>query len=288
MKYRFTFIVGFALVGCMLISGCTKEKAEAIMVVSGQFRDEASIALHQIRTLITMSLEMPANDPSKIVQDLEEIKSFSDTQLTFLIDESKPDNSGNLAINKELALIEKQYDTFASMFSSLSKGFLLSVGSVQKSQEYAIKLTMQMINLANELQNGKIRVRCNAKRIVLVEEINSDKSIKDSTMRKQRLFADVRVINELGQQEENLKNQAMLQCFKVVEIGKQVAELIRNYDKLSINEILAMGQQSLNFGSQLTGQPLDLIRMSDKYKSIETSIRNDSYWSQLLNKPVTP
>jgi hypothetical protein len=288
MKYRLTFLVGFALVGCVLISGCTKDKAEAIMAVSGQFRDEASIALHQIRTLITMSLEMPANDPSKMVEDLEELKTFSDKELTFLINESKPDTSGSNAINGELASIEKQYDTFASMFSSLSKGFLFSVRSVQKAQEYAIRLTIQMINLANELQTGKIRVRCNAKRIILVEQVNLDKAIKDSTIRKERLLADVRLINELGQQEESLKKQALLQCFKVAEIGRQVAELIRNYDKLSIHEILAMGQQALSLGSQLTGQPLDLVRMLDKYKSIETSIRNDSYWSQILSKPVTP
>lgn len=279
-------VLGTVLLICILFIGCTKEKAEAVKLFSEQFRDEATKSLNQIKSIVYMNIEMPPIGIEKIAQDLNDDTNLTIQSISFLIEESKPDTSKIETINKELDGLEKIYNEFASIFESLPQGHMLAASAVKKAQKFSIELTLNMINFAEELHSGKIRVTNNTKRILLLEQINQDKAIKDTLFRKEKLLTDAKLIKELGQQEIDIKNQAIIQCLKAAAVGKQCSNTIRDYSKLNMDEILSLTRQTLEFGTQISSQNSDVVSLLNKFKAIETSIRNDEYWKQIINTTI--
>jgi hypothetical protein len=283
MKNRIKVIVGVTLcASVLLLQGCTKEKAEAIKVAAKNFRTEASTAFNQIREILKQNVAMPPKDNEALVKDLNQT-NFNYGMLQMLLSEDQIGSSETVQIDKKIDDIEKYYDAFAQMFGSLPQGSFFAANSVEQAERHAVNLTVQMINMAKLIQQGKIPVHLNAKRILLVEQITRDNAVADEKLKQDLLKTDAQQITALATEEAQIRNQAIAQCLKAAEMGRLVAKLIRNYKTLSVGDILALTQQSLGFAAEISNQNADVVSLLKRYNAVEETIQADPYWNKLLD-----
>lgn len=268
----------------IFISGCTKEKAEAVKAISERFRMEALSALNQINSIIVQNTQMPAVETDAIANDLDKIPDslVTDNMLNIIIAEINPQVRIRDSMDILISAMERHYAEFSAIFASLERGYLLAASSVKKAERHAISLTVHMINFAGLLEQYKIGVRANAKRVLLLEQIKLDKSITDSAARKQRMKMSARQIEALASQEANTRAAAIRQCLIAAEIGRRVSDCIHYYDSLSLTDVLTISNQALAFTVEITDRNPHIISLLQKFQDIEKQIRQDKYWSQLL------
>jgi hypothetical protein len=278
----------FMVLTLFLLYGCTEEKAKAIKVSASSFNNEAQIALDQVEEILIGNMAMPPIEVEKIVQDLEDTKDdFSVKIFSEFFTERNIGKNQEAKIENAISEIRNQYVLFASVFRSLDKGKMLAADSVKLAEKHCINLSLQLIALADLIDQGQIEVRLNSERILLYEKITNDQRISDSTIRKNQLTISAKSIVQLQARENQVKQEAMLQLFKAAEIGKSTAELIRNYKKLSINEVLTLVEENLTLAAALSEQNPNVTSLLTRYKEVENTIRNDPYWSPLLEKRIS-
>jgi len=273
------------LIFIALLAGCNKEKAEAVKLAAEKLRVEAISAIEKINGLFTQSITMPAahtDEIDRIVRDIEK-ENINAEKLSFLMNEAETGRGTAEKVNDEFEKIKQGYYQFEGMFRSLPKGSYFAGKGVKKAEKHAIQLTVQMLNFAEYLQ--KYPVQFTGKRTSLIERINEAKKLQDQNLRKERLSIIGREILQLKGEEQKAKQEAILQCLKAAETGKLVAELIRNYNSLSIEELLGSIRNTLNFIAEISSNQ-DVVSLLERYKSVETAIKNDPYWNAILSGKV--
>lgn len=273
------------LIFIALLAGCNKEKAEAVKLAAEKLRVEAISAIEKINGLFTQSITMPAahtDEIDRIVRDIEK-ENINAEKLSFLMNEAETGRGTAEKVNDEFEKIKQGYYQFEGMFRSLPKGSYFAGKAAKKAEKHAIQLTVQMLNFAEYLQ--KYPVQFTGKRTLLIERINEAKKLQDQNLRKERLSIISREILQLKGEEQKAKQEAILQCLKAAETGKLVAELIRNYNSLSIEELLGSIRNTLNFIAEISSNQ-DVVSLLERYKSVETAIKNDPYWNAILSGKV--
>lgn len=284
-QYGIVKLLGLFVVA-ILLAGCNREKAEAIKMSAEKFRIEATAAIEKINNLFVQSISMPyeeSNEVMRIIRDLESEVNIDAEKLSFIISEAKVGQKTVEKVNQEFEKIKKGYYQFEAMFQSFPKGSLLSMKAVKKAEKHAIQLTVQMINFASFLK--EYPVQFTGRRTLILERINEAKKIQDQNLRKERLSMAAREIVQLREEENVARNEAILQCLKAAETGKLVAELIRDYDSLSVEELLGSIRSTLSFIAEISSNR-DVVSLLERYKSVETSIKEDPYWNTLLSEKV--
>lgn len=277
-----TLIILFIAV-LIFIGGCTSEKAEAIKVAAEQFRVEAVSALDQIENLYKQSVSMPAGNSEekikKIAELLEGPNEITPVLLNELLSEGSIGLGASNIIGKEFEGLSARYSVFEGMFRSLPAGSFFSKDAVKKAEKHAINLTLEFIRFADKLKSRPVQFT--GRRVLILEKVAKGKMIQDENLRKLNLRISAQDILELETDEKKAKEGAILQCLKAAEAGKLVAGFIRDYEKLSVGDVLALTKDSLGFISEISDGNLDSLM--NEYKSIETTITNDPYWSKVLD-----
>ena len=286
MKRKIQFLYLFLLIFILsLTTGCNREKAEAIKLAAEKLRVEAISAIEKINGLFAQSITMPAaqtDEIDRIVRDIEK-EDINAEKLSFLMNEAETGRGTTEKVNDEFEKIKQGYYQFEGMFRSLPKGSYFAGKAVKKAEKHAIKLTVQMLNFAEYLQ--EYPVQFTGKRTLLIEKINEAKKLQDRNLRKERLSIISKEILQLKGEEQKAKQEAILQCLKAAETGKLVAELIRNYNSLNIEELLGSIRNTLNFIAEISSSQ-DVVSLLERYKSVETTIKNDPYWNAILSEKV--
>jgi len=269
----------------LFLQGCTKDKAEAIKVAAESLRAEATAALNQIRALLKANTAMPPRDNGELAEDLQQ-RDFTYEMLQTLLSEDQMGEAQAVQIDAKLDGIEQQYATFARMFDSLPQGHFFARNAVERAERHAVNLTVQMINMAKLIEERKIPVQLNARRILLVEQVKQHNSITDGNLKQTHLRHAAQQITALAIEETQLREQAIGQCLKAAEAGRLVMNLIRDYKTLSVAEILAQTQQSLGFVAEISGQNLDVVSLLNRFQAVERTIKADPHWSKLLDEEI--
>ena len=288
--YRFKtvrFMLLFIFI-MMILPGCNKEKAEAIKVAAMQFRIEAIDALNKVRYLFEQSVSLPPENQyqqtNRIAVDLDQAENIGSAELSFLITENKVNESSLQQISNEFKTLESQYYQFESMFQSLPEGSFFAKNAVKKSEKFAIQLTVQFINIAKFLQTYDPQFT--GRRVLLLEKISKYKSIADDSLRHSYLRIAAQEIIELRNEENLAREEAITQCFRAVEAGKLISDLIRNYSKMSVQDLLTTTRNTLDYISNISPEWKDISTIKNRLDSTENTIQNDPYWKNLLNLEI--
>lgn len=285
---RILFLIFLISLSLIILAGCNKEKAEAIKVAASQFRMEAVSALEQIKYLFEQSVSLPLENQNdrieKIALDLDNSDQIGAAELSFLITEDNVAQPALNQITREFKALETQYYQFESMFRSLPEGSFFAKDAVKKSEKHAINLTMQFINFGKFLQNYDVQFT--ARRTVILDRILKYKSIADDSLRKTYLRLAAREIIDLRTDENTAKKEAITKCLKAVEAGKLVAELIRDYDRMSVKDVLVTTKNVLDYISKITSNHEDVVSLRNRFDSIEKAIQQDPYWQILLDVEI--
>jgi hypothetical protein len=287
-KLRSVWLLTIVL-SLLLTFSCTKEKAEAIKVAAERFRMEAVLAIQKINALFLQSVSIPVEsneaEIKKIATELDMEQAFDANKLSTLIHEKDFSKSPQGKINQEFESIAKRYYQFEAMFRSLPQGSLLAKDAGKRAERHAINLTIDLIHYAEFLKDYPVQFT--GRRTLIVEKISEVKQIQNPEGRKGFLTMVAGDILQLRNDEESAKREAIVQCLKAAESGKLISDLIRNYSSMSIDDILASLRGTLGFFTEITGGDQGLVSLLNRYKSIESTIREDPYWSEMLEVKLT-
>lgn len=241
--------------------------------------------MNEVREVLKSAIAMPPLETGRLVEDLTST-NFTAELLQALLTENKIGGAAAAQIDQKVDELANYYAAFAQMFDSLPRGHFFAKDVVAAAERHAVNLTVQMINLARLLQDGKIAVRLNAKRILLVEQIHQHNNIAEAAIKREHLTNAAQQVTALAAEEAQLREQVMVQCLKAAEAGRLVAGLMRNYRQLSLGEILTQTQQSLGFVAAISGQNPDVVALLDRFNAVKDTIKNDPYWQPLLDQKL--
>jgi hypothetical protein len=287
-RFKSISYISVIILVMFIIPGCNKEKAEAIKVAAVQFRIEAINALDKVRFLFEQSVSIPAENQyqqtDRIALDLNTSENIGPAELSFLITETNVNEPALQQISEEFKTLESQYYQFESMFQSLPEGSFFAKSAVKKSEKFAIQLTMQFINIAKFLQNYDPQFTGN--RVILLEKINKYKKISDDSLRYSYLRTAAQELIQLRNEENTARDEAVSQCYRAVEAGKLISDLIRDYSKMSVQDLLITTRNTLDYISSITPEWKDVSTIKNRLDSVEKTIQNDPYWKTLLNLKI--
>ena len=124
-----------------------------------------------------------------------------------------------------------------------------------------------------------------SERVMIIERSNEATLEKNDEFKKKLRENIARDIIALGIRETKLKEEAIRQCLLAAERGTVVAKLIKDYDKLNVEDILNIVKSSLNYGIDITGNK-NINDLLKKFEGVETEIRNDPYWKVLIDQQI--
>ena len=276
---------------CLLLlatSGCTEQKARAVQVAAENFYSEATVAIGKVRGLFLASTTSAGAAPNEeLARIVKEMGQGDLTAATFVELMRGPTlrNPATAQVEQEFAKLEQTYAAFAAMYESLPRGHLFAKDAVKKSEKPAIKLTLQMIHMANHV--GAHPYPFLSRHALLIARINEARTIPDEGARKTSLAALAEEVLQLREEESRAHREAVQQCLKAAEAGHRVSGLIRDYDKLSLGEMLGFIRDTFATVQELSGNAADIKTLLSKYNAVKRSIEADPYWRPLLDLPLT-
>ncbi len=271
-------------------ASCTKEKSEALKVAAQTFSSDANDAVKKVRELFLADVSSPeesvSDQEAKVAADINSLGTgkLNAELLSEMVKGPTPANPASDAVNKQFELLGRAYGSFASMYESLPKGYLFAKDAVKNSEKYSINLTVQLVNIANGIKAHPFTFR--GRRILLIDKINRARQITDQNQRDATLAPLIEQVVQLRLDEKKANDEAILLCLKAAESGKRISELIRDYDKLSLGDILSLTSDALGFVSQISNNNPDIEGLLKKYTGIRDTIKNDPYWSPMLDKEI--
>jgi hypothetical protein len=274
-------------------SGCTKAKAEAVKTAAEQFRVEADKALEKASSLVKESISTPHQDKEaelrRLVLELEAKPSdVARLQPTIdgVMDRYQIARPANRTIDAEFGRMMNEYALFSSMFENLPRGHLFSKDAVAAAERHSIRLTLRFIKMADDIDLRPIKFQ--AQRNQMVVDLVQAKSLADATARTQAIQIIAQKAIDLREAEKVANEEAILQCLKAAEAGKTVTELIHNYSKMSVADMVNAVSESLNTINDVTGgNNVRVKTLIGKYTSfVDTKVKNDPIWKSVWDTEV--
>ncbi|MBT8185276.1 MAG: hypothetical protein KJN76_10580 [Eudoraea sp.] len=277
----------FISFGMLLLNSCNKQKAAAIMEAANNFSLEAIAALDNIGYL---------NDKSSTAYSMQDMqKDLIYAQIAAITDSSKintqllndltqgllPGLPANNPMAVQIEKLKEQYINFSSTFNALYQGNFFAAKAVKKTEAHAIRLTIQLIELANAIERTPYQfTRERSDVLARIYKVKTDKNtgIPEKSTKLEQISGE---IIDLVAAERNAKNNALLQCLKAAERGKTVAELARNYKKMSLGEMLNLAEGPMSYSLQFLGDQEVGVLMNE-YMDVKSTIEQDPYWGALI------
>jgi hypothetical protein len=270
-------------------TGCTKEKAQAIKTAAEQFNVEAKAAINLIRDGNKLNVTVMFTSSAQEVKSIaDNFRTSTETTVTFVnnkLSRNQNSGSGNPELEKALAQMEQAYELFGSMFRSLPRGNFFAKNAVKKSKVFAIKLTVEMIEVAKVLKDHHFEF--GARRQDLYDQFDAAKKLTDPTAQKEAVLLATQQLIKLRDDEAKANTDTITQCLKAAEAGKLITDLIDKYQSLTVGDILDLTKDSLGIINDVTGGNHDVTAAIARYEAFRTNkINTDPLWKDVLNTDV--
>jgi len=271
-----------ALLALIALCGCTEEKANALQVAAKQFRNEsiAAITLYESLTLSTITLPQENQEKTVafIVGKLKEHEGEVTPEIfSSILAHGQEADPASAMIKDEFAKLKSFYTTFNAMFDSVKEGHFFNAQAVDKAQHVCIKLTLQLINYADNLKK-RDGYLFSAERALALEELNAAIAGKKDA----EISAAVRASLNIRDREKAAKDAVIVQILKAAESGRIVTESIRSYDSITTNDILNNIKTGLNTFAGLNIRGQDIDEMITRYDAFAKDVHADPYWAPIL------
>lgn len=292
---KITKATSFLLIMTFLLAqaGCTKEKAETLKGAAEQFNVEAQSALTVTADLLKESVAMPAQsgeeELKKMVKSLSKNGRNDAALQTFVelnLGKGNEADAAMGAIDNEFKSMAADYDLFASIFRSLPRGHWFSKDAVAKAERHSIRLTARFIKMADGLQKNPVQF--SSRRTDLVVKLKEAQAIADPLEQNQAYMLAAQQILGLRAAERKANDNAIMQCLRAAETGKAVAELIDNFGKFTVADMLNVVKDGLdNLNAVTGGTNPDVKNLVTQYDAfVKNKIKTDDVWKDVLTNEL--
>ncbi len=283
MKVRnISFVVLVAIIAVLSLSGCTPEKAEALLTAIKSFESKSQQAIGTYEQMFKdyRILERETND-QLFDQSVAAIESGSASSVNVgsMVSalSSREANKGNNTIEKEFYDIKVVYTSLRNAYKSLPRGSVLGAEYVKCGRDVVAKATSQLVNFSMNIEKNPLYP------ISLRQKVAMYKSLVKKEKRKEAriLFNEIAVrISQYDTQHE----QALKITLAAVEEGKKVHRLLGKYGEVSISDILGVVQFGFDFLGTLKG--IDVADATAKLQSIQKELGGEDYWKRIEALPI--
>ncbi|PYT00973.1 MAG: hypothetical protein DMF63_04730 [Acidobacteria bacterium] len=274
-------------------TGCTKEKAEAVKAAAQNFQVEADKALQRTSLLVKASITTTpqakeAELRTLVIEIEQKERNPQKLRLTLdgVMDRYKTTRSAGRTIDGEFGKMMNEYAIFADMFENLPRGHLFSKHSVAAAERHGVRLTLRFVKMAEDIDIRPVKFE--AQRNQLAVDLVGAKALTDVTQRTQAIQIVAQKALDLRAAERTANEEAILQCLKAAEAGKTATELISNYSRMSVADMVNAVSESLGALNQITGgDNVQIKTLLGKYNSfVDSKIKTDPLWKSVWDTEV--
>ena len=279
------FIILTCLPLLLAAAGCTEEKALALQSAAVQYRDQAVKALNMTANGIRASTAMPKTTSATLSGKLKGFNGkFEEKHIELLLTgDSMLANAADSA-TEPLEKLRDRIIEFSAVFDNLPRGSYLAKEEVSRTLPIALRLNQSMLNLAGQIDNGKIRIVDNARRIELIEETNAALDLPVGEKRDQALLRVSNDLVELTVREQKMRRDASVNLLQAAEIGNSLIGLARNYDQVSLGDVLNSMNDSLRLAGRISPDSDSITNALKRLNSAAKAWEEDPTLKPLLDQ----
>lgn len=282
---RFKLIMTASLLLSLLLSGCTPEKAEALLTAIKAFESQSIQALDAYENLFKeyRAIKMESQD-ELFTQAYEAVKKQGVNNVTF---DQAVSNVGKLEserastkIENEFQQIKSAYALLSSAYESLPQGSIIGAQYVSCGQTAVAKLTNQLVNFSVDIDSSPLYPNA------LRQEFSEFKALviqgdaqKEKTKQKfDNFYSGVAAYEEKHR-------VAMRLTLAAVEQGRKLNALLADYDNATIANVLGVIQYGFSFAGTLKG--IDISTASARLKAVKEEMDKEDYWKRVESIPLS-
>lgn len=277
------FCLFLALSMFFLMSGCTPEKAQALLTAIKSFESKSIQAINSFeqlfkdyRTLKQDTKDEVFDKSSKaVIKHGPEAVTFDDIAANLSNIKQKEQYSG---IEKEFYEIKVVYAAIKSAYSSLPQGSMLGANYVSCGQEIIAKATNQLVNFAVGINKSPLYPMALRKEVSTYKFLASQNKIGDSKL----VFNEIAVaFNRYDEKHE----EAIKLTLSAVEEGRKVHNLLKDYNTVSVSKIMEVLNFGFSFFNSLEG--IDLAEAITQLEAIQKEMDSSDEWERVKEIPIS-
>ena len=254
------------LAGTMLllaVSGCTEDKALALQSAAVQYRDQAVRGLALTASGIRAATAMPTSTADQLAGKLKALNRPIDAEtLEFLLTGEAELARAAGEATQPLDELRDRVVAFSAIFDNLPRGSYLAKDAIRRVIPVALRMNQSLLNVAQQIEAGTVRIADNARRIEIIEDANAAIAMPAGAQRDLALQRAARSMIDLSARERQMQKDASANLLQAAEIGNTLIGLARNYDQVALRDVL----NALNDALVLAG------RISPESKSIKQAL----------------
>lgn len=280
----------------LTLNGCSPERRAILRLTALNFQTQATEAIAATKVIYQLTANArPENQRREVLVR----RLLTDPNLDFGNPEAINKIIGQILgispaipnpVNEALDDLRQEYVVAAETFTNLEQAGLLGTESkaVASAAEPARRLTVKMLLLAEMIRQNPPSPK-NANRVWIFYQFAQLRtryaSATTDAERRQIIETANQLLDQLftiNAQETTIVCQATAKLLLTAQTGAQLSALIEDYDRLSLNEIVAKITTALGIASSLSGR--DLTSVNSKITEIQTSIQKDAALNRILNE----
>ena len=265
-------------------SSCSSEKAEALLTSIKAFESKSLLALDQIELLYRESDDR-SRDPISMDDVFTETVGAIDGgnadtvnfNLMLSYFSSREINQTDDRIAEQIADIRVIYSSIRESYESLPQGSILGAEYVPCGLNVVAKATGQLINFADILNQSPLYPE-----FVRLQLAEYKSLVRSGDLAAAR--AKLEVIAQEIAIYDGKHEQAIRLILAAAEDGRNVYELLENYNQVSATDILNIIQFGFDFLGSVQG--VNVSQAITRLESIETEFGDDEYWQRVKEIPI--
>lgn len=272
------------LITCVVLGGCTEDKAIALKTAAEAFRDKSIEAIDAFRELHILGAIGRQSEATQIQDSVRQIKAAATARKTVTNQELDGAVSWIFARDtaearvKALEEAKQAYVEFGAAFARLPEGSAFGANAVACSTALGARLVHRLTVFHDTLVEAPIdyfRDRSSAAELIRkAAQSGNEAEIEKATLAYIELRKTIRRDNE----------EARKKLAQAAEAGQEVLELARSYDTLDVADFLAGVTRILEIRAKHLGIATDVS--VQRVKDIRQQLESDSKLGPILKLPA--
>ena len=250
---RLSILITLTACTSVTLSGCSSEKAEALLTATEAFRVEANKAISAYEELLLAALEKPTLSELEAIDSIITAANDSSSrgkELEFdvlTIELQDPFADAKMEIQSLVTRQKALYNAFSNSLTNLPLGSFFAAEEVACSAIIARKLVINISNYQEAIGNRQVD-------LVVPEEdavIAIENAIESGTQIELREAA--RNVYEVFKRKNTLNQAVISQATIAASTRLKVIEVAENYDDFSLSDILTLTREAFTIAGTLEG-----------------------------------
>jgi len=268
------------------LSGCTEEKAQALLNSALDFQAKSSQTVDALEELFLASVTNPmqrtqadlVNDARAAAKKLAASgTSVTLQQVTGILSLNRLREQGNEKIRKELGTVRTHSERLALALERLPRGRLfVDESTIACVAEVAARLTLDMATYGERLATTPIPLETPIRQ--RFGEFKRAAKANDGAKQTQTLNDLAAVLDE----QDRLNKQAIGRALVAAESGAALVKAATDYNTRTLADILSLAQEALDVANR--ANVFDTARINTRLGKIRTDLSTDPYWKVTLEK----